>query len=227
MKKISSLFLALFATIAISAQALLTIVKTSEGVYTMTYNDSANGWAFYDPMSQPIGVYLFLNPGDTTPSGSYSDLWTNIPTSLTWDGTNYSGTINLNTHNFNQTGGVLPTGTTINQLRFLFTESPAGNGSHQSSDKLGTDYGFTPSTLPTLATSNLDLSKKSVVINGKLHTSLKGNIELSVYEMSGKLVKNLNVKTDGNAIDLNVSKNGLYLVKITSGTYNEIVKFSK
>lgn len=227
MKKISTLFLALFATIAISAQALLTIVKTSEGVYTMTYNDSANGWAFYDPMSQPIGVYLFINTGDSTQPGAYNDAWSNIPTSLTWDGTNYSGTINLNTHNFNNSGGVLPAGTTVNQLRFLFTESPAGNGSHQTTDKLGTDFGFTPSTLPLLATTNVDLSKKSVVINGKLHTSLKGSISLSVYEMSGKLVKNLNVKADGNAIDLNVSKNGLYLVKIANGSHNEVVKFAK
>ena len=56
---------------------------------------------------------------------------------------------------------------------------------------------------------------------------MKGNVQLSVYEMSGKLVKNLSVKADGNAIDLNVSKNGLYLVKIASGSHNEVVKFAK
>ena len=41
------------------SQALLTITQTpaGSGIYTITYNDSANGWAFYDPYSQPIGVY--------------------------------------------------------------------------------------------------------------------------------------------------------------------------
>ena len=82
MKKIYSLMLAVLAGMTLSAQALLKIVKTSEGVYTMTYNDSANGWAFYDPFSQPIGVYLFINPGDTTPSGTFNDAWSNITTTL-------------------------------------------------------------------------------------------------------------------------------------------------
>ena len=41
-------------------QALLTIVQTSpnSGIYTITYNDSANGWTFYNPYSQPIGIYM-------------------------------------------------------------------------------------------------------------------------------------------------------------------------
>ena len=45
--------------------------------------------------------------------------------------------------------------------------------------------------------------------------------------MSGKLIKTLNTKADGRAIDLNIVKNGLYVVKITNGSENEVVKFAK
>ncbi len=226
MKNFSTMVLMLFTAMTVSAQALLTINKTSEGVYKMTYNDAANSWAFYNPQSQPIGVYLFLNPGDTTPSGTFNDAWSNITTTLTWDGTNYSGTIDLNTHNFNNSGGILPVGTTVNELRFLFTEAPAGNGSHQTSDKQATSYGFTPSTISTLGVYNPVGKQKSIVVGGQLFTSVKGDLQLAVYEMSGKLIKTMNVKADGNAIDLNVASTGLYLLKITNGSQNEIVKFA-
>ena len=63
--------------------------------------------------------------------------------------------------------------------------------------------------------------------DGKLFSSLKGNVTVSVYEMTGKLVKNFEAKSDGNAIDLNVTKNGIYLVKITNGAQSEVVKFAK
>ena len=37
----------------------------------------------------------------------------------------------------------------------------------------------------------------------------------------------MSVKADGKAIDLNVDKNGLYLVQITSGSEIEVVKLAK
>ncbi len=226
MRKFYFLTLALLASVTVSAQALLNIVKTAEGVYTMTYNDSANGWAFYDPFSQPIGVYLFINPGDTTPSGTFNDAWGNITTTLNWDGTNYSGTINLNTHNFNNTGGVLPAGTKVNELRFLFTEAPAGNGGHQTGDKLGTSYGFTSSTIPSLAVADVNGKTKSQVAAGKLFTSAKGNVELTVYDFGGKVIKTMKTNANGNPIDLNLNQKGLYLVKILSDNGSEVVKFA-
>ena len=45
--------------------------------------------------------------------------------------------------------------------------------------------------------------------------------------MSGKLIKTLNTKADGSAIDLNIVKNSLYVVKITNGSKNQVVKFAK
>ncbi|MGZ5193556.1 MAG: T9SS type A sorting domain-containing protein, partial [Kaistella sp.] len=57
--------------------------------------------------------------------------------------------------------------------------------------------------------------------------SHKGGVAITVYDMSGKLVKSFNTVANGSAIDLNVSKSGLYLVKITKGSENEVVKFAK
>lgn len=205
-------------------QALLTIVQTSpnSGIYTITYNDSANGWAFYNPYSQPIGVYMWLNPTDTSGNSTYNDSWGNISTQLTWDGTNYSGTFNLNTHNFNNIGGVLPAGTTVNELHFLFTEYPSGNGSHQTSDKLASSYGFTSTTTSSLGVVDINNSKfKSFVSEGKLYTSQKGNLEIQVYDFSGKIVKKIKINNlNKNGIELNLSQKGKYIVKIN----NEIVK---
>lgn len=227
MKKIYSLFLAVFAVMTMNAQQLLTIVKASEGIYNVTYNDAANNWAFYNPNSQPIGMYLFINPGDTVPSGTYNDVWSNITTVLNWDGTNYSGTINLNTHNFNQTGGVLPVGTVVNELRFLFTEAPAGNGAHQTADFQATAFGFTSSVITgNAAVSDVLKGKGSVVASGKLITAKKGMLNLSVYDYSGRIIKTMNVKADGNAIELNLNKKGNYILNIADGQSVENVKFA-
>ena len=61
---------------------------------------------------------------------------------------------------------MLPAGTTVNELHFLFTESPTGNGSHQTSDKLASAYGFTSTTTSALGTidtvsyTHLDVYKR-------------------------------------------------------------------
>ncbi|WDT68420.1 hypothetical protein [Cloacibacterium sp. TD35] len=146
MKKLYSFLAAIFAMVAVYSQSTLSIIQTpaNSGIYKITYNDEANGWAFYNPgTGNPIGVYLWLNGADNSTGSSYNDSFSNITTQLTWEGTNYTGVLNLNTHNFNNMGGVLPAGTVVTQLHFLFTEYPVGNSAHQTTDKLATDYGFT------------------------------------------------------------------------------------
>ena len=206
-------------------QALLTIVQTSpnSGIYTITYNDSANGWAFFNPNSQPIGVYLWLNSSDTSTNSLYNDSWGNISTQLTWDGTNYTGTINLNTHNFNNIGGVLPAGTTVNQLHFIFTDSPAGNNSHKTPDYLASVYGFSSTTTSSLGVIDINKSNfKSFISEGKLYTSQKGNLDIQVYDFSGKLVKKLNANNVSSGLELNLPKKGNYILKLN----DEVIKFA-
>lgn len=108
----------------------------------------------------------------------------------------------------------------------VYSEASTNVGTKYSNNG-GANYKATFDVVALLSASDTSLSKKSTVIGGKLYPSQKGNLAISVYEMTGKLVKNFNVKADGNAIDLNVAKNGLYLVKIASGSHNEVVKFAK
>jgi hypothetical protein len=60
-----------------------------------------------------------------------------------------------------------------------------------------------------------------------LYTPKKGNLNVTVYDFSGRVLKTMNVKGDGNAIDLNVPQSGLYMVKVSNGTEQEVVKFAK
>jgi len=224
MKKLYSFFATIFTVVAIYSQALLTIVQTpaNSGIYTITYNDAANGWAFYNPFSQPIGVYLWLNGADNSTGSPFNDSFSNITTQLTWDGTNYTGTVNLNTHNFNNTGGVLPAGTTVNDLHFLFTEYPVGKNNHQTTDKLASAYGFTSTTTSSLSTIDINSSKfKSFVSEGRLYTPKKGNVNIQVMDFSGRVIKTFTANSTVNGIELNLPKKGDYILKLE----NEIVKF--
>lgn len=224
MKKLYSFFATIFTVVAIYSQALLTIVQTpaNSGIYTITYNDAANGWAFYNPFSQPIGVYLWLNGADNSTGSPFNDSFSNITTQLTWDGTNYTGTVNLNTHNFNNTGGVLPAGTTVNDLHFLFTEYPVGKNNHQTTDKLASAYGFTSTTTSSLSTIDINSSKfKSFVSEGRLYTPKKGNVNIQVMDFSGRVIKTFTANSTVNGIELNLPKKGDYILKLD----NEIVKF--
>jgi len=224
MKKLYSFFATIFTVVAFYSQALLTIVQTpaNSGIYTITYNDAANGWAFYNPFSQPIGVYLWLNGADNSTGSPFNDSFSNITTQLTWDGTNYTGTVNLNTHNFNNTGGVLPAGTTVNDLHFLFTEYPVGKNNHQTTDKLASAYGFTSTTTSSLSTIDINSSKfKSFVSEGRLYTPKKGNVNIQVMDFSGRVIKTFTANSTVNGIELNLPKKGDYILKLD----NEIVKF--
>ena len=225
MKKIYSFFATIFTVVAIYSQALLTIVQTpaNSGIYTFTYNDAANGWAFYNPgVGNPIGVYLWLNGADNSTGSPFNDNFSNITAQLTWDGTNYSGTVNLNTHNFNNIGGVLPAGTTVNDLHFLFTEYPLGKNNHQTTDKLASAYGFTPTT-SSLSTIDINSSKfKSFVSEGRLYTPKKGAVNIQVMDFSGRVIKSFKANSTVNGIELNLPKKGNYLVKVNS----EVVKIA-
>lgn len=227
MKKLSLLF-AFFAAVTISAQ--FTVQTISQGVVKLTYGAS-NDYSIYDPGFEvpTFYVHVWSNAGDNSTGTVYDDSWTNSNVTMNWDSGAgaYVGTINLNTKVFTNGNKTFPSGTTVNNLGFVFKDLQNGN-TKQSADLAATSFGFTTTTTnSSLAVSNSLLGKKSSVMGGKLYTSTKGNLAISVYEMSGKLVKSFNTVSVGSAIDLNVSKTGLYLVKITHGSESEVVKFAK
>lgn len=224
MKKFYSLLLAAFVAITTTAQVQTEV--TSDGIFKVTYGAS-NDYSFYDPGFEVPTFYIhtFVNAGDNSTGSAFEDAWSNSTVTMNWDNAvmAYVGTINLNSKTFTQTNAQIPVGTTVNKVGMVFKDLQDG-ATKQSADT----FAEGPTVIvTTLAVGNNVLLGKSTIVNGKLITAQKGNLNLEVYEMSGKLVRSFKAVSNGNAIDLNLTKNGLYLVKITNGTHREVVKFAK
>lgn len=222
MKKLSSLLLALFVSITTFAQLTVTV---SGNTVTMKTSIPSSDWG-----SAPVNLYAYADPADTSP---------NLPATVQilggWPGTAmvddgsgmYSVSVDLSTK--------FPVGTKVNNFKFIYNSPDGGGGYYQNPG--GGEPGFNVtdpthatgySAVTTLGLTNLiDLKKKSVVVDGQLHTSLKGNLSLKIYEMGGKLVKSFDTNSTGNAIELNLINNGIYIVKISNGATSEVVKFAK
>ena len=228
MKKISSFILAVFAVLTVSAQ--LVVQVQSPGVVKLTYGAS-NDYSIYEPGFEvpTFWVHVWSNAGDNSTGTVYDDSWSNSTVSMNWDSSAgaYVGTINLNNKIFTNGDKTFPSGTTVNNLGFVFKNQQNG-ATNQSGDLTASNFGFTSTvTDSNLGVSDQALNAKSHIVNGKLYTAQKGNLSITVYEMSGKLVKSFNANSNDGEIDLNISKSGLYVAKITNGAHSEVVKFKK
>lgn len=223
MKKLYSLFFALVAAITVSAQVQVSV--TSPGQVRITYG-AAGDYSFYDPQFAPtIYVHMWTVAADNTSGASHDDAWTNSNVMLNWSATDnaYIADVDFGTKLFTNTNTTLPAGTTVNNFGMVFKDQQNG-ATRQSADVQANTVGFTPTTIPVLGVSVANAAaKKAFVAEGKLYTAQKGNLTVEVYEMGGKLVKSIKVAANGNAIDLNLAKRGLYIVKV-AGTAVEVVK---
>lgn len=213
--------LAALAGVTLSAQLTYTV---SNGVYKLTYGKTGD-WSFYDPQSQPtfyVHVWSSQTDGDNN-QGNFDDAWSNSNTTMTWSDTEgaYVGTIDLNTKLFTNSNSTMSSGTVVQRIGVVFKNKSNG-ADFQSGDR---DLEG-PTTLTTLAVSESNGKAKSQVAAGKLFTSAKGNLELTVYDFGGKVIKTLKVNANGNPIELNLSQKGLYLVKISGNNVSEVVKFA-
>lgn len=213
--------LAALAGVTLSAQLTYTV---SNGVYNLTYGKSGD-WSFYNPQSQPtfyVHVWSAQSDGDNN-QGNFDDAWTNSNTTMTWSAADnaYIGTINLNTKLFTNSNNTMPTGTVVQRIGVVFKNKSNG-ADFQSGDR---DLEG-PTTLTTLAVSEVGSKTKSQVAAGKLFTSLKGNLDITVYDFGGKVIKTLKVNANGNPIDLNLSQKGMFLATISGNNISEVVKFA-
>ncbi len=213
--------LAALAGVTLSAQLTYTV---SNGVYNLTYGKSGD-WSFYDPQSQPtfyIHVWSAQSDGDNN-QGNFDDAWSNSNTTMTWSDTEgaYVGTINLNSKLFTNSNNTMPAGTVVQRIGVVFKNKQNG-ADFQSGDR---DLEG-PTTLTTLAVSEAGSKTRSQVAAGKLFTSVKGNLDITVYDFGGKVIKTLKVTANGNPIDLNLSQKGIYLMTISGQNISESVKFA-
>ena len=221
MRKIYFLGLALFAGASAFGQLTYTVAN---GVYNLTYGKTGD-YSFYNPQSQPtfyVHVWSSQSDGDNN-SGNFDDVWSNSNTTMTWSAADnaYIGTVDLNTKLFTNSNSTMPSGTVVQRIGVVFKNKSNG-ADFQSADK---DLEG-PTTLTVMAVSEANGKTKSQVAGGKLFTSAKGNIDVTVYDFGGKVIKTIKANANGNPIDLNLSQKGLYLMKISGNNNSEVVKFA-
>lgn len=221
MRKFYFLGLALLASATAFGQLTYTV---NNGEYKLTYGKTGD-YSFYDPQSQPtfyVHVWSSQTDGDNN-KGNFDDSWNNSNTTMTWSAADnaYIGTINLNTKLFTNSNNTMPAGTVVQRIGVVFKNKSNGSD-FQSGDR---DLEG-PTTLAALAVSEANGKGKSQVAAGKLFTSAKGNVDLTVYDFGGKVIKTMKVNANGNPIDLNVSQKGLFLVQISGNNVSEVVKFA-
>ncbi|RRQ46635.1 T9SS type A sorting domain-containing protein [Chryseobacterium sp. SC28] len=221
MRKFYFLGLALLASVSAFGQLTYTV---NNGVFKLTYGKTGD-WSFYNPQSAPtfyVHVWSSQTDGDNN-SGNYDDNWGNSNTTMNWDATEnaYVGTIDLNTKLFTNSNNIMPQGTIVQRIGIVFKNQQNGATAQSGDQDLEG-----PTTLSTLGVSDVNAKTKSQVAAGKLFTSVKGSIDLTVYDFGGKVIKTIKVNANGTPIDLNMSQKGLFLLQISGNNVSEVVKFT-
>jgi len=222
MRKFYSLALAMLAGVAVSAQ--LTSQVVSPGVFKLTYG-AANDYSFYDPGFEvpTFYVHTWISPADNSAAISYDDSWSNSNVTMNWSAADnaYVGMINLNSKLFTNSNNTVAGGTTVQKVGIVFKDQQNG-ATKQSGDSSVVG----PTTLAIMAVSESNGKAKSQVAAGKLFTSVKGNLDIAVYDFGGKVIKTFKINSNGNPIDLNLSQKGMFLVTISGSNISEVVKFA-
>lgn len=207
----------------INAQQMkITITGNSVKFSTKVDGSTGTDWT-----SSPVNLYAYTDVADTAPNqASSTNVLGSYPgAALVNDGSgNYTKTVDLST--------LFPSGTKINNIKFIYNYAGSQNPGSGSSGFSTTDAahatGWSPVTVSTLAVSDLQNAKKNTfVANGKLYTKQTGNLDITIYDVSGKVIKQFQAKSSDSALDLNVDQRGNYMVKITTGSKTEVVKFIK
>lgn len=212
----------MLAGVALSAQ--LTTQVVSAGVFKLTYG-AANDYSFYDPGFEvpTFYVHTWITQADNSANISYDDSWNNSNVTMNWSAADnaYVGIIDLNTKTFTNTNNIVSGGTTVQKVGIVFKDKQNG-ATKQSGDSSVVG----PTTLSTMAVSDVNGKTKSQVAAGKLFTSVKGNLDITIYDFGGKVVKTLKVNANGNPIDLSLSQKGMFLATISGNNISEVVKFA-
>ena len=187
-------------------KAQMTITQTGN-VVNFSYTIDPSVWN-----STPINLYAYVESSSASNGQSKKLLGS-------WPGTTLSGTgpytasVDLST--------LYSAGVTISEIKYIYNY-----GSYQNPSSGGfnaTSAGFKPVTISsTLGTIENASKTSSFFSEGKLYTSQKGNLDIQVYDFSGKLVKKVNANNISNGLELNLPKKGNYLVKVNS----EVVKIA-
>jgi hypothetical protein len=198
----------------------------NSGTITVTYG-SAGDYSLFDPLGDPnLYLYTGLETDGVTATWDYHDIWTNPATlvPLTWNSSlgAYVATLNLATRSyfseFTQTSGLIPTSTYVNNWYFLIRNF---DGTRQSADLIGTNYGFTPSTL---STSDFQQDLNVTFVKGNVLNLSSNDVHLDIYFINGQKINSVKVLA-GSELNLNLTTRGIYLARIISNDESDLIKF--
>ena len=205
MKKFYSLLILIMASLGLY-KAQMTITQTGN-VVNFSYTIDPSVWN-----STPINLYAYVESSSAS-NGQFKKLLGDWPgTTLSGTGP-YTASVDLST--------LYSAGVTISEIKYIYNYGSNKNPS--SGGFNATSAGFKLVTISsTLGTIENASKTKSFFSEGKLYTSQKGNLDIQVYDFSGKLVKKLNANNVSSGLELNLPKKGNYLVKVN----NEVVKIA-
>jgi len=218
MKKIY--FLALSLLISISSYSQLTLTNTANGVVEVSYG-AAGDWSLYDPGTDPVVLYLWIDANMNSGGVYYQDDWNNAPSliHLTWNGVAHVGTINFNTRVWDG-GTTIPIGTTLTDFNLILRNDA---GDDQSGDLVALNYGYVASTLPV---EKFKESKASIyTFKNELHINgldYNESYSLSLFNILGKEIKS--IKSNAKIIDITELQPAIYILVLETKNGNAITK---
>lgn len=183
MKK-TLLLLCILAGFTIQAQLVFT--NTSAGRFDITFTPDpslidADGINTFTPTDNSGLLYLHMAivPVNLTPNGtaSYEDEQIMVNTTglvvLEPDNTgNWSGKLNLNSHQFTSSGNILPVGTTVSGDFLMQLGTAGGSAAQLTADLQAGAYGFTSTTIVTQTYINIpDNTFEAVLIMRGIDTN--------------------------------------------------------
>jgi hypothetical protein len=203
----------------------------NSGTITVSYGATSDYEIFDPQFEENLVLYMGLETDGVADTWDYNDDWNNhsalVP--LTWNNTAsaYIATFDLKTHVFKNTPNgenlTVANNTTVNNWFFIIRTI---DGSRQSGNLLGTNYGFQPST--ALSTNDFNNHKNLILVkNGILSTNISGNNTLEIYSISGQKLETISFENNSDLIEipLKINQKGIYIAKISNELIQKTVKF--
>lgn len=212
----AKLLLFLLTVISFTMVSAQVRVQQDANTVTFVFLDTIDG-DVWDANGNPVYIYLFIDTEDTTNGISTEPLGS-------WPGTQM---IDLGDDAYKVStilSDFYPNGTTISEIYYTLNDN-MGNQNPLTGGFSAVEASYVPIT--TLSTIDIEENNTTFnIINGQLVVSQNETVSVQVYNITGQLVKSIapiNLNAD-NRLDLNLSENQLYLVKIESQKGVKVIK---
>ena len=222
------LFIALISFCFSNAQIVVTPnpFGLTSGTITLTFG-SAGDYSLFDPLGDPnLYLYTGLETDGVASTWDFHDTWsdTNTLIPLTWNATAnaYVATFDIGARTYfseaTQTNTTIPSGTMVNNWYFLIRNAA---GTSQSTDLIGTNYGFTPATASIASFEN---GQEIKFFDGQMYSTISGKTSVEIYNLMGQKVANLNIN-ENQTTTLNLNSKGVFIAVISNENRQKSIKF--